>query len=231
MQEGNAQSVERCLLRPPRLTAGERRQLGLDRRPADHHYSIGHINARSLAPRLNEVCHLIHSEKLEILCISESWLTEEILDAVLLVPGYRLFRCDRPGGRRGGGVAILVSDSLRVSRLHDSRDGEPGVEALWLSVAGAGRAQAVVGAIYRPPGALTLRLRDALREQFEMALAAGQPVYVLGDFNVNLFAVDRADTVHFNSLLRDLNMSQLITDPTHPHPVSSLLDLIMSDAS
>ena len=66
-----------------------------------------------------------------------------------------LVKAVRPGGRRGGGVAILVSDSLRVSRLHDSRDGEPGVEALWLSVGGAGRAQAVVGAIYRPPGAST----------------------------------------------------------------------------
>ena len=80
-------------------------------------------------------------------------------------------------------------------------------------------------------GRRELRLRDALREQFEMALAAGKPVYVLGDFNVNLFAVDCADTVHFNSLLRDLNMSQLITDPTHPHPVSSLLDLVITNVS
>ena len=147
------------------------------------------------------------------------------------MPGYRQFRCDRPGGRRGGGVAVLVSDDLRVSRLHDTSDGEPGVEALWLSVGGAGRAQVVVGAIYRPPGTLTDRLRGAIREQFEAALAAGKPVYALGDFNVNLLNAASSDTVHFNSLLRDFNMSQLISDPTHPHPVPSLLDLAITNVS
>ena len=86
-------------------------------------------------------------------------------------------------------------------------------------------------AIYRPPGTLTARLRDALRGQFEMALAVGKPVYVLGDFNVNLLSGDSADSLHFNSLLRDLNMSQLITEPTHPHPVPSLLDLAITNVS
>ena len=89
----------------------------------------------------------------------------------------------------------------------------------------------VVGAIYRPPGTLTARLRSAVREQFEVALAAGKPVYALGDFNVNLLNADSADTVHFNSILRDLNMYQLITDPTHPHPVPSLLDLAVTNVS
>ena len=53
---------------------------------------------------------------------------------------------------------------------------------------------------YRPPGTLTTRLRDAIRVQFEVALATGKPVYILGDFNVNLLNVDATDTVHFNSL-------------------------------
>ena len=219
----------RYLSRPPRLSAGQTRQLREEKDAADRHYSIGHINARSLAPRLNDICHLVDSERLDILCVSETWLTEDVLDAVLLVPGYRLFRCDRPGGRRGGGVAILVSDDLRVSRLHDTSDGEPGVEALWLSVGGAGWAQVIVGAIYRPPGTLTVRLRGAIREQLEMALAAGKPVYALGDFNVNLLSANSADTVHFNSLLRDFSMSQLISEPTHPHPVPSLLDLAVTN--
>ena len=166
-----------------------------------------------------------------MLCISESWLSEDVLDGVLLVPGYRLHRFDRPGGRRGGGVAILVSESLRVTRLHDSSDGDSGVEALWLSIGGEGRSTVIVGAIYRPPGALTARLRDAVRAQFEMALAVGKPLYVLGDFNVNLLTNDTADAVNFNMLLRDLNLFQLVTEPTHPHPVPSLLDLAITNVS
>ena len=124
--------------------------------------------------------------------------------------------------------AVLVSDDLRVSRLHDTSDGEPGVEALWLSVGGAGRAQVVVGAIYRPPGTLTDRLRGAIREQFEVALAVGKPVYVLGDFNVNLLNVSSSDTVHFNSLLSDFDMSHLTC---HVSSTSHLTCLFVNDLS
>ena len=197
---------------------------------AGRDYSIGHINARSLAPRLNEVCHLLHSERLEILCISETWLSDDTLDAVLLVPGYTLYRRDRPGGRRGGGVAILVSNDLRVTRLRETNDDEPGVEALWLSVGGARRTTIVVGTVYRPPGALSARLRRSVRSQLESALARGKPIYVLGDFNVNLLN-DNADRRNFNALLGDLNLAQLITEPTHPYPVPSLLDLAITSAS
>ena len=228
-----ARGVEptRCLLLPPRLSASGTQQLMQQQRSADRHYSVGHINARSLAPRLNEVCHLVHSESLDVLCISETWLSESVLDAVLLVPGYKMYRCDRPGGRRGGGVAILVSNDLRVSRLHDTSDGDSGVEALWLSVGGAGRTTVVVGAVYRPPGVLSARQRAAVRRQFESALTKGKTVYVLGDFNVNLLTTNSADSRNFNLLLSDFNMVQLVTEPTHPHPVPSLLDLAITSAS
>ena len=222
-------TTARCLLAPPHLSIGESLQLERRSQTRDGHYSIGHANTRSLAPRLNEVCYLLESEKLEILCISETWLSEDVLDAVLLVPGYKLHRCDRPGGRRGGGVAILVSESLRVTRLHDSSDDDTGVEALWLSVGGVGRSTVIVGAIYRPPGALTVRLCDTLRGHFEVALATGKPVFVLGDFNVNLLNPDTADSRNFTSLLSDLNLVQLITGPTHPCPTPTLLDLALTN--
>ena len=80
----------------------------------------------------------------------------------------------------------------------------------------------MVGAVYRPPGVLSARLRGAVRGQFESALARGKPVYVLGDFNVNLLTPDTANARNFNLLLSDLNLAQLVTEPTHPHPVPSL---------
>ena len=66
------QPETRCLLRPPRLSAGQTHQLQQQMSTVGRHYSIGHINARSLAPRLNDVCYLLESERLETLCISET---------------------------------------------------------------------------------------------------------------------------------------------------------------
>ena len=79
---------------------------------------------------------------------------------------------------------------------------------------------------YYRPGCVAL-----FAVSFESALAIGKPLYVLGDFNVNLLISDAADSRNFNLLLNDLNLTQLVTEPTHPQPVPSLLDLAITSAS
>ena len=43
----------------------------------------------------------------DIICIVESWLSPEICDHEIAIPGYEHRRCDR--NRHGGGVIIYVS--------------------------------------------------------------------------------------------------------------------------
>ena len=71
---------------------------------------------------------------------------------------------------------------------------------------GMGRLTVIVGVIYRPPGALTVRLRDVLRVHFEVALATGKPVFALGDFNVNILNSAASDSRNISSLSSDLNL-------------------------
>ena len=201
-----------------------------------HNYNIGHINARSLIPRLDEVNDLLQRHQLDILCVSETWLTTHVLDRVLVFPGYDIHRNDRSTSRttgtrsgppRGGGVAIITADRLRVVRLKMSMT-EPTVESLWLSVSGPGRSTAVVGAIYRPPGAPTSRIIDSLRAELQGAVATGKPVFVLGDFNIDLLKSNGPGVRIFNTALNDLNLHQLVDQPTHLHPTPTLLDLILT---
>ena len=46
--------------------------------------------------------------------VTESWLTSDILDSEVThdFPGFNILRCDRSGGRQGGGVALYLRDDL-----------------------------------------------------------------------------------------------------------------------
>ena len=121
-------------------------------------YTIGHVNTRSLAPKIDDINVLLQQHQFDILCITETWLRPDVSDRVLVFPGYGVTRCDREshlGTRtkaRGGGVAILFRERLRVKKL-EVGGSDPTLESLWLSVGGGGRRTAVVGVLYRPPDA------------------------------------------------------------------------------
>ena len=67
---------------------------------------IKHINAQSLIPKLDEIKKLIENEDLDILCISETWLQPNILDDLISIKNYNVFRNDNPLNSRGSGACI-----------------------------------------------------------------------------------------------------------------------------
>ena len=53
----------------------------------------------------------------DVICITESWLSPDIQDSEILIPGYISVRLDR--NRHGGGVIMFVSVRFTVKRLPD----------------------------------------------------------------------------------------------------------------
>ena len=108
-ETGTDRDRRRCLSQPPRLT---HRQTTA---PASQ-LRVAHLNVRSLTRHLDDVNHLLLTEKLDVLCLSETWLTESMDDRSLVFPGYSVARRDRRG-RNGGGVAILHRSNLSAELL------------------------------------------------------------------------------------------------------------------
>ena len=73
-------------------------------------------NVRSLAKKIDELTVISSLRNPSVICITETWLSEEVEDYLIAIPGYRMFRTDRKG-RRGGGTAIYVKSHLNVQRL------------------------------------------------------------------------------------------------------------------
>ena len=68
---------------------------------------------------------------LEIYLISESWLSPQILDSAVAIPGYNLFRND-PTSAPVGGVCIYLRQTIPCTRLFQCE--QPDVESLMLSL-------------------------------------------------------------------------------------------------
>ena len=100
---------------------------------------VCHANVRSLTARFEEVTALIDAHKPDLLCLSETWLTDNVLDSYLVFSGYRLHRADRTAPRksnttvRGGGVAIRSSERMKTERLN-IQSSDPVTDSLWLMV-------------------------------------------------------------------------------------------------
>ncbi len=47
-----------------------------------------------------------------MLCITETWLNYDVMDAEVSLENYNIFRGDRQSGRRGRGVALYVKSEL-----------------------------------------------------------------------------------------------------------------------
>ena len=60
---------------------------------------IGHINIHSIIGKIEQIEHLLNNSNIDILAISESWLTHSSPTAPISISGYNVFRRDRGIGR------------------------------------------------------------------------------------------------------------------------------------
>ena len=63
--------------------------------------------------------HLIHDHKIDILCLTETWLHPDTLPAVinsLLPPSFNISHCPRPQGG-GGGVGFIFNNKISAQNV------------------------------------------------------------------------------------------------------------------
>ncbi len=101
--------------------------------------SIHLVNLRSLPNKTDELL-LTRTNKdfsnSAALCFTETWLSEDIPDNALHLPGYQLFRADRitelKGKRRAGGLCIYINEDW-CSDVTTLKMCSPNLEALFLN--------------------------------------------------------------------------------------------------
>ena len=97
---------------------------------------IAHSNARSLVPSVDNVISALSAWSIDILCVSETWLSSQVNSDFLIFPGYKIIRQDRERDKisgRGGGVCIIYREELRVEKVTALKNSSS-LESTWISV-------------------------------------------------------------------------------------------------
>ena len=184
-------------------------------------FKIVHYNVQSIMNKVD----LIESECLnfDVICITETWLDDSIVDEDIKIENFNLFRRDRPGGHHGG-VCMFVRNNVFCRRRRDLE--LPNIECIWVEVS-IKHKQYLIGTFYRPPrspNAILPSIEDSIGLAFD---ANNQNILITGDFNLDVLK----DTSNrkINDLCQQYNLEQLIKkEKTHFTEISSsLIDLFL----
>lgn len=169
--------------------------------------------------------------------LSETWLTTSVPNSIINLTGYSLYRGDREGNRRGGGVCIFLKRAFfKNYKITHINKGIDGIESVWLQLVSSSFNFTLVG-IYRPPNCSSVADQQIINN-LEEASTFYNNLVVIGDFNfptvdwTNLTSSRNMDSASlFTNMILNSSLSQLITEPTRYRQNNnpSLLDLILTN--
>lgn len=184
--------------------------------------SIIYFNARSLLPKINELQALCLTLDPDVVCITESWLAENIEDLEIEIPGYSCTRLDRD--RHGGGLVTYIRDTIEYkSILLGPGNLEFSIISLYKS-----NCRVCIALLYRPPSC-PVTVFDTLFTTLQ-SLDAGlfSNFVLLGDFNIDFCNPHHYLYSRLASMLSTFSLTQVVSDYTHHGPHGdSLIDLVL----
>jgi len=170
---------------------------------------ICHLNIRSLLPKIDEVKMLIKESNIDVLAISETWLSNIIPDSFVNIKGYNLYRKDRLN-TMGGGVAIFIKENITHTIPTNLTND---MELIHVQIKLEHRKPFMISCVYRPPSASSEYLENII-ECLTKASGHTDDHIVLGDFNINFDLSENIvySTCHYIEHM--LGAKQLIMKPT-----------------
>ena len=158
-------------------------------------------NTRSMKNKTTHVCDLVISERLDILAVTEAWLTGDHRDNHVLadirttLPGHDIHAAPRLG-RPGGGVCIIFRKEF-VTKEHVTWRFEA-FECVDLLITSTNQTSFRLSTIYRPPRSkknpitMTQFFNDFSVLLEDLAVFPGR-FAIVGDFNIHVDNLDDHD--------------------------------------
>lgn len=196
------------------------------------HITLKHINARSLlsdaGTKLEIIKQKLYDEDIDVLCVSETWLKKNTNNDLIQIEKYKIFRCDGPNEVRGnGGSCIYVKDiynSKEIKSNDHAGDRPEGIEDVWVKIQVNKFKSIIVSSVYKHPNSKSECL-EYLEKSLQYNSNQNLTMYVLGDMNENMMKRNK-----LNTIIKKLNLSQLVTKPTRiTEESSTLIDILITN--
>ena len=184
--------------------------------------NLYHLNAQSIRNKLD--CFESECIGYDVICVSETWLNNNIKNAAITIPSYQEpIRKDREDGY--GGVCIYARDNLIVKPRPDLDI--PGLEAVWAEVRNS-HFKFLICALYRPPSS-KVNYWTLIDESIQGAKMTNiSNIFIMGDINEDQMQANS----RFRRILERNHLVQLIDKSTHNKDNSStLIDIIATNST
>ena len=206
-----------------------------------------HLNINSLLDKIDELRFIAEKSKPTIIGITESKIDDTVTETEFAIKGYTPIRNDRT--RNGGGVVLYIKEDIGFNRRENfSKE----IENIFVDILLPKTKPILVGILYNPFKSDFLdKLSSAISntDNFD-----NQEVYLLGDFNINLWhkgkyvfqddkilssreilkiaeAKDGYNMIRYQEFCSLHNLKQLIKSPTRiTDNKSSLLDHVLTNS-
>ena len=133
------------------------------------------LNSRSINNKLNQFQNFVYSNKVDIFCVTETWLTDAIYDNEILPTDYSVYRNDR--NSRGGGVMIVINNNICSELIPSNSD----LEVLSIKIK-IKPISFTVCVVYIPPNS-DVTSYDSLSTYLIELSTDNSPIIIAGDFN------------------------------------------------
>lgn len=147
----------------------------------NNYIKLLHWNSNSLQQKIQELYYFLNSNKIDIACISETYLKHNT--KIDLHPRYTLYRKDRIQSKRGGGVAILILNSIKHNLLPDLN--LKLIECIGVAVYMDNGKKLLFFSIYLPGSAKSAEIKEHFLNDIRKITNTFRhsTYYIAGDFN------------------------------------------------
>jgi exonuclease III len=183
-----------------------------------HTFSLCHLNIRSIPKNLNDLDSYLKmlSTKFTIIGLTETWLTESNAQCYSIEEYKHYF--DLRKNRRGGGISLFVKNHITVIERSDLYVQNALCQSLFIELEKDNlniSENVIIGLIYRPPNTDVREFNEYLSDILEKITREMKPIYLMGDFNINLLDIDNhIPSSEFIELLYSNGLYPMITKPT-----------------
>ena len=169
--------------------------------------TIAHLNVRSLLSCYHEIEITLYNHSIDVLTLSETWLDDSVNDCEVCPSLYSVIRYDR--NRRGGGVAILVSNRVPFYICRNTGCGP--IETLWLVLfPDSLRRKMYLCCAYRPPSCSTFFESLITETEIIISSSMNTRLAILGDLNCDVFSTDLPHTKSLLAYCDQFNLHNII---------------------
>lgn len=145
-----------------------------------------HLNVRSIINKIDLIRLLLTDSNIDCLCLTETWLKEIISNDLLYIEGYNVFRYDRQGVNKGGGLCVFVRDKFEAEIIKFTDFDQKDIEILAVKISGFKKGTYLCTTVYRPPKGSVEKAVIALENLRETLQAQKlHNIIIHGDFNIN----------------------------------------------